>query len=361
MDAKLLENIYLRSVIDAMSDMVRVVTNEGRIALTNKAFDKKFADGQSTVGQRCYEVFHCPGRCDNCLAQEALEKDVPQQILRRLGKRVYSVTVSPLKDENGKSVATVEVFRDTTLEHNIKQNLLMQNAKMQKDLNLAHNLQQSLVKNVLPRIPGFRLSAGYFPCEAVSGDMYDVMQEGDKLILYIADVSGHGVMPSMLSVFFSRTVRTACSLGLMRPSEILQYTQKEFISLNLADSIYITGFIVVVDTRTGEFTYSNAGLSVEPLLYSGRTRELSMGAPPICRWFEAPEYRDASAILEPGGRLLLYSDGINGIQSDAEVKRKLCGFFEEEPFECDLFISQVKEELYQDPADDLTMLICERV
>jgi len=361
LDVKLLDNIYLRSVIDAMSDMVRVVTNEGRIALTNKAFDKKFSDGQSTVGQRCYEVFGNNCRCEYCLSQEALEKDVPQQILRRFNKRVYSVTVSPIKDERGKPVATVEVFRDTTLEHNIKQNLLMQNAKMQKDLNLAHNLQQSLVKNVLPRIFGYKLCAGYFPCEAVSGDMYDVMLEGDKLVLYIADVSGHGVMPSMLSVFFSRTVRTACSLGMMRPSEILQYTQKEFLSLNLADSIYITGFIVVLDTGTGEFTYSNAGLSVEPMLYSGVTRDLSMGAPPICRWFGSPEYRDASAKLEPGARLLLYSDGINGIQSDPEVKKRLYDLFEETPFESDVFIAKVKDELYQDPSDDLTILICERV
>lgn len=361
MDQNLLEEKYLLSMIDDMSDMVRVITKEGRVAYTNKSFDKKFGGGIKSVGERCYEVFGQDQRCDNCLAQEGFLRDAPQQVIRRYNKRIYSVMLSPLKDEEGKTLAMVEVFRDTTLEYNIKQNLLMQNAKMQKDLNLAHNLQQSLVKKVLPKIKGYKLNAAFYPCEAVSGDIYDCMVYDDKLVMYIADVSGHGVMPSMLSVFFSRTVRTACSLGMMKPNEIFKYTQKEFLSLNLADSIYITGFIVVLDTRTGEFYYSNAGLSVEPLIYDGTIHEISMGAPPISRWFKKPEFVNAKSRLEPGNRLLIYSDGINGIQGETGAKERLCELFGQQPFNSDKFISTVKSELYASPEDDLTILICERV
>jgi sigma-B regulation protein RsbU (phosphoserine phosphatase) len=359
-DDKLLNSGYLSSIIDAMNDMVRVITKEGRVALTNKAFDKKFAGSRATVGQRCYKVLHQDDECERCLAQEVFLYDVPQQLVRRYNKRVYSVTVSPLKDDEGKTVAAVEVFRDMTLDYNIKQNLLLQNAKMQKDLKLAHNLQQSLVKNILPEIDGYKLSAGFFPCEAVSGDIYDCILHNDKLLIYVADVSGHGVMPAMLSVFFSRTVRAACSLGLFRPAEILRYVQSEFMALDLSDSVYITGFLTIVDIKTGELTYANAGLPVEPILYDGKVNRLFMGAPPISRWFEQPDFKGESIRLKPGHRLLLYSDGIKGIQSEDEISDRFCDLFCETPFSGEQFIYNVRQELYTKPEDDLTLLICEK-
>lgn len=361
MDDKLLNSTYLSSIIDAMNDMVRVITKEGRVAMTNKAFDRKFAGNRMTAGQHCYKVLHQDQECERCLAQEVFMYDVPQQLVRRYNKRVYSVNVSPLKDEAGKTIAAVEVFRDMTLDYNIKQNLLLQNAKMQKDLKLAHNLQQSLVKNVLPNIDGYNLNAGFFPCEAVSGDIYDCMVFDDQILLYVADVSGHGVMPAMLSVFFSRTVRAACTMGLMSPAQIFSYVQKEFLSLDLADSIYITAFIVIIDMTTGEFTYSNAGLPVEPILYDGKPKQLFMGAPPICRWFKQSSFENASAKLEPGHRILLYSDGIKGIQSDDKIKSRFLELFSVPDFNCDKFITDVKQELYTKPEDDLTLLVCERL
>ena len=79
----------------------------------------------------------------------------------------------------------------------------MQNAKMQKDLQLARKLQEALVKGALPKVGGdYELTAGFFPCEAVGGDIYDCTVYDDKLVMYVADVSGHGVMPAMLAVFF---------------------------------------------------------------------------------------------------------------------------------------------------------------
>ncbi|MEG2189604.1 MAG: SpoIIE family protein phosphatase, partial [Christensenella sp.] len=158
----------------------------------------------------------------------------------------------PIMGKDAVPIAAVEVFRDITLDYNIKQNLLMQNAKMQKDLQLARKLQEALVQGALPKIGGddYELTAGFFPCEAVGGDIYDCTVYDDKLVMYVADVSGHGVMPAMLAVFFSRVVRAACVTGHFLPSEILDYAEKEYLELGLADSIYITAFITVVDLKT---------------------------------------------------------------------------------------------------------------
>ena len=66
------------------------------------------------------------------------------------------------------------------------------------------------MKGALPKVDEYELTAGFFPCEAVGGDIYDCTVYDDKLVIYVADVSGHGVMPAMLAVFFSRVVRAAC-------------------------------------------------------------------------------------------------------------------------------------------------------
>ncbi len=360
MGDKFLKVEYLESILNAMSDMVRIITKEGRVALTNKSYDRKMADGKNTLGERCYELFCQTDECDFCISQEVLSTGMTQQTTRKYNNRVYSVTVSPLKDLNGENIAAVEVFRDMTLDYNIKKNLLAQNAKMQKDLQMARSLQQALVRNILPAVPGYQLYSGFFPCEAVGGDIFDCITYGDKLVLYVADVSGHGVMPAMLAVFFSRAVRAACFNGKILPSEIFSEVQKEFMNLNLSDSIYITGFIVVLDKVTGDFHYSNAGLSVVPVLFDGEVHELYMSASPISRWFDNPVFEDAKGHMKAGARILIYSDGIYNIHSDETAKNRLYEMFCAEEFACDTFVSDVRRELHTRPEDDLTILVCHR-
>ena len=352
---------YLESIIDSMSDMVRVINKEGRVSFTNKSYDRKLATGKSSRGKRCFEIYDQITECDFCMSREVLQTGRTQQTTRKHNNRVYSVTASPIKDALGETVSVVETFRDMTLDYNIKQNLLSQNAKMQKDLQLARSLQQALVKNILPSAPGYEFYSGFFPCEAVGGDIFDCMQFGDKMVMYVADVSGHGVMPAMLSVFFSRVVRAACSLGKTLPSEIFSYVQNEFLRLNLVDSIYITGFLVMLDLQTNTFAYSNAGFSVVPVLFDGEIKELYMSSPPISRWFENPDYRDEFGEFNEGSRLLLYSDGIHNIHQDEDVKNRLYDLFSLEDFECDEFVGSVKRELHTRPEDDLTLFICRKL
>ncbi|MEF9990174.1 MAG: SpoIIE family protein phosphatase [Christensenellaceae bacterium] len=359
MNKELYNAEYISSIIDSMSDMVRVIDRDGTVVLTNKAFDKRMG---KTVGQRCYCAFSQDAECERCLSREAMEDGRNKYLTRKHNGRVYSVTVSALKNNAGQAVASVEVFRDISLEYNIKQNLLIQNAKMQKDLNLARKLQKALVKSRMPGINGVSVTAGFFPCEAVGGDIYDCALYGDKLVMYVADVCGHGVMPAMLAVFFSRVVRAACSMGKFLPSEILSYCQQEYLDLQLADTMYITAFIAVVDTKTKLVTYSNAGLSVSPIVFleGEKIRELYMPSNPLSNWFLETQFHDGSFELTDGMRFLIYSDGIDDIHCNESVKERLFELFSTENFEAKKFIAQVKSQLHASHEDDLTMLLCEK-
>ncbi|MEG2625257.1 MAG: SpoIIE family protein phosphatase [Christensenella sp.] len=349
---------YIESIINAMSDMMRVIATDGRVLMTNQAFDERFGCEE---GAQCYTPFHQDKRCEVCLSREAIATGEPRRLTRKLLGRVYSVNVSPIMGKDAVPIAAVEVFRDITLDYNIKQNLLMQNAKMQKDLQMARKLQEALVQGALPKIGGddYELTAGFFPCEAVGGDIYDCTVYDDKLVMYVADVSGHGVMPAMLAVFFSRVVRAACVTGHFLPSEILDYAEKEYLELGLADSIYITAFITVVDLKTNRAAYSNAGFSVMPVLYyAGNYEELYMPSHPLSDWFADTPYEDICFEFKQGMRMLIYTDGVDNIHSDPNVKGKLFELLGENDFNGEKFVAEVREKLHSKPEDDLTMLLC---
>lgn len=343
-----------------MSDMVRVISKDGKVLMTNHAFNERFGYEE---GMECFEVFHQKERCERCLSHEVIFSGRPARLTRKLSGGVYSVTVSPIFGNGEMPIAAVEVFRDITLDYNVRQNLMMENAKMQKDLQLARKLQEALVKGALPKIgdDDYRLTAGFFPCEAVGGDIYDCTVYDDKLVMYVADVSGHGVMPAMLSVFFSRVVRTACLTGNFLPSEILNYAEKEYLTLGLTDSIYITAFVTVIDLKTNRAAYSNAGLSVMPVLYhAGNYEELYMPSHPLCDWFLEKPYQDGFFEFKPGMRMLIYSDGVDDIHSDPKVKERLFELLGKEDFSSKKFIDKVRQELHSNPEDDLTILLCEK-
>lgn len=214
---------------------------------------------------------------------------------------------------------------------------------------------------VTPEVAGYELAAEYRPCERVGGDMFDCILHGDKLVMYVADVSGHGVAASMLSIFFSRSVATACKLGLDTPKEILDYVQREFTELQVRDDMYITGFLVVLDIPSGELLFSNAGLSVAPIIaHQGKTRELFMGAMPISLWASDQTYKQKEERLEPGDRLLLFSDGIPEVQMDEKVQKQFYDLFGADPFSANEFFYKVRRDFITRKQDDLTMLVLVR-
>lgn len=359
MGTSLTETKYLTSFIDAMGDMVRVVTADGRVLLTNLAFKQVMGDKPNEI---CYSALGLEKKCPGCLTKNVLKSGLVQKQTRKIENRIYSVTASPLMGGDGKPVAVIEAFRDITIDFQLKQELMRSNTKMQNDLELARRLQFSLVRHDFDDIKGARITAGFYPCEAVGGDIYDCFEIDGKLILYVSDVSGHGVMPAMLAVFVARTIRQICDLGELTPDGILRRLQSQFDELDIDESIYITAFIIVLDIAAGEFLYANAGLSVAPLLYDDECLvELFMPSQPVCRWFEKSEFSSEKAFLHPGGRILLYTDGIYAASENKTSFKRICEKFTSPGFIGEAFIQKIRGNLQKQLKDDLTLLVCERL
>ncbi len=175
---------------------------------------------------------------------------------------------------------------------------------------IAAELQRSLLPASTPR--GERLDVGTYYVAGVEGtqaggDWYDVIDLGDgRSALVIGDVMGRGVRAAAVMGQLRATVRAYARLDLS-PAALLGLLDAAV--RDVSDSTIVTCVYGICDTRTGRFTYGNAG-HLPPLLSvpGSPTRRLVSGDPPL----GSGSYRGSVETVDipPGARLTLYTDGL---------------------------------------------------
>jgi len=70
--------------------------------------------------------------------------------------------------------------------------------RVHAEMELAREIHRVLVPKLETKIGDFEFYGCSLPSGVVGGDLIDLVQNGDKWIAYIADVSGHGVAPGVL-------------------------------------------------------------------------------------------------------------------------------------------------------------------
>ncbi len=349
--------VFSDVVLDEIPDMVRVIMDDGQVIYVNKAFKEHFHDD---VGQVCHKMPGSYRQCSDCMALKCISDQRRYSVISQAHGRVYSVSFGPV--EIGDVVCAIEIFTDITKEQKLKDKLMTANSRMMKDLEIARSLQLSILRHNLPEIDGYRFCAEFLPCEALGGDMYDCFLTRDgRVIMYIADVSGHGVMPAMLTVYLRQEMFAQCKVPGISPGQVLRNIQVSFEELNTEESIYITVFVIVMDPVTGAYTYANAGHSVPPLIAGhGRVKELFLPGTPICRWVFSAHRDEAEGVLEKGERLFLYTDGLDGIHTGQATSQKLNEILLGDVLCGEKLLGEIKKNFARTKADDVTMLLCER-
>lgn len=297
---------FIEHIINGMYDWVRVLDTNDTIIFANEAMSK--ALGGNLLGSKCYKALNKDSPCENCISRKAVFEGVSHQKEEIINGRIFSVMSSPIRDDTGKVIACVEVLHDITDMKNLQQKIVEQNRKLQSDLNIARKLQCSLLPKQLFS-SNFEYSYIYKPCETLGGDYLDIFKiDENHTGIYIADVSGHGVAASMLTVF----LRSSINKSTLSPAEALTNLFHDFNRDYRDQDLYITVFYAIVDIKNYSISYSNAGHNVSPVLFnpSGKFELLRVPGIPISNWLEEPSYKDATIKLEKGDRLFMYTDGI---------------------------------------------------
>jgi phosphoserine phosphatase RsbU/P len=350
---------FFPNLLDSMTDLVRVIDKSNVVIYENSAFKNVFKD---TYGKKCYKTICENSFCPDCpfyksVNSKTTEKHFGDIVIKG---RIYSVALSSLNDENG-VIAIVEVFRDITSEHNIKEKIIGSNKKMVKEIELAKSLQLSILRDKLPDIKGYKFSSIFLPCETLGGDMYDCFKISEnEVAMYIADVSGHGVMAAMLTVYLRQEIFSQFKTKKMI-DQVLKGVQESFLEMNIESSVYITVFMIVLDIKTGLFKFVNAGHSVAPIIFDGdKVSEIFSPGNPISSWFETPVFTVKDSKLKKGGKLLLFTDGLDEIHTGTATLEGLKKLVDQKKVLGERLLDKIIKKYASFSEDDITLLIAER-
>lgn len=198
----------------------------------------------------------------------------------------------------------------TALERALLLDEARQAHRLQVSVEMGRSIQTSFLPDRLPEIAGYEVAAWWEPAEAVSGDYYDLVQLPDgRQGLVVADVSGHGVGPSLIMASI-RAMLHVVTRTYSEPDRILSLLA-ETIAPDLQDGRFITMLIVALDPRTHRIEFANAGHA--PALYfersTGRCRELESTSLPLGFLEDSPIPLGEPVKMAPGDLLLLATDG----------------------------------------------------
>ncbi len=276
--------------------------------------------------------------------------------------------------------AMIAVWHDLTELKEKEQHLRLANQKMKNDLNAAAAIQRSLLPLSSPFFKGVRASWIFKPCEELGGDRLNIfLLDKKRLGFYVLDVTGHGVVASLLSVAASQFLSPYSETSFVRspaskqkfsaasPSEVANKLNRHFTSMPEFLQIF-TFFYGILSVESLEFHYTCAGHPLPILVTLGNAPQMIEGAgiPIGVDWnFKFEEFR---LKFNRGDRLYLYSDGI------IEAKNKQRELFSRERFLG--ILDQTRREALpaslekivagteswcqpQMPDDDVTLLACE--
>ncbi len=252
--------------------------------------------------------------------------------------------------------------------HRINKRLQQAYQQIDQELELAQRIQSSFLPQTLPEIPRVHFGVHYLLCGRVGGDFYDVFRLDEKHVgLYVADAMGHGVPASLLTIYVKKGVRAKEVFGkqyrLVPPGEVLTRLNKDLVDQQLSESPFITMVYVLFNHVEGTITFSRAGHPYP--LYVPASGPLQLWQQEgLLLGIAETEFRERSCTLQPGDKVLLYSDGIDQASSNGlapGVNQLLEHANRHRALPVREFIQAVARDLFDGKAqpDDLTLLALE--
>lgn len=337
----------LSQLMANISDNIYFKDSEGRIVFLNSAGARwyGFESPKEVIGKTDFELFseeHAAAASSDeqrIMATGEPIIGIEERETRRGGSTTWaSTTKMPLRDDDGRIVGTFGISRDITARKEQELTIRRLKEQMESELQLAREIQRSFLE---PQEVWFPESATgsfrslhvvheYRPSGPVGGDFYCLLPLSETCVgLFIADVMGHGVAAALMVSALNAVVRNE-SARFAAPPEFLEKLNtrlRSFIANN-ESADFITAFYMIVDTTDGSVRYSNAGHNAPVVLRAGSSEPRALCPRsairgPALMLFPDASFKFGEDKLNPGDRLLLFTDGLTEMPSSKGSEEEL--------------------------------------
>ena len=194
--------------------------------------------------------------------------------------------------------------------HRLKQEVERKKDALEDELEVVSKVQRRLLPKKLPEIAGLKLAVHYETSLYAGGDYYDITRVADSQWGFlVADAEGHSapaaVMMAMTCALFRSYPEPPAD-----PGELLFFLNQHLCKV--ADPSFVTALYVVYDAERRRLKIARAG-HPHPMIYRSAEKKaleykcggvFPMGVDP---YDQVPV---TEAELQPGDRILMYTDGI---------------------------------------------------
>ena len=198
--------------------------------------------------------------------------------------------------------------------------------RMDSELAAARAIQESSLPRSFPPFPeqtSFDIYASMHAAREVGGDFYDFFlvegkgtDGGDLLVFLIADVSGKGVPASLFMMKTKTLIRESIMRHVEEGGDTVFETVNKVLASDNGAFMFVTLWAAMLDCVTGDLYYINAGHNPPLLCHDGEWVSLRdrSGIPLGMR--PNVTYELFSCSLQPGDRLVTYTDGVTEARSE---------------------------------------------
>jgi phosphoserine phosphatase RsbU/P len=296
-------------------------TLDGTIVRVNRTFEamtglargelvekSRFQELLSRGGQIYFETHLAP-----LLRMQGAIREIAVEIVRADGSALSALVNSVLwRDEDGEPAGVRTTVFDATDRRTYEQELL---AAREREHEVALHLQRSMLPDALPPLSPLEVGVAYRSGEtalAVGGDWYDAfwVEEGKRILLVVGDVVGRG-LAAAAAMGQLRSATRAIALDAPRPATLLEAL--DLLAGRHGFGRWSTVVCAEVDVQAHTMTFGCAGHPPPVVARPDARPAAAWGgrSAPLDGYIGEPPRRDEETIaLEPGTRVVLYTDGL---------------------------------------------------
>jgi len=318
-------SVRLAAIVDSSDDAIIGKAVDGTIASWNKGAEKIFGYTEKEMVGRPIGTLVPPENLgevllvhDKIRRGEHIEHFETVRT-RKDGERIcMSLTYSPVMDGQGRIVAISTIGRDIT-ERKKMQRLLLDSARINRELEIAKEIQQSFLSECPLQLPGLHMACCCVPAAHVGGDYYDFFTpEGGLVDLVIADITGHSVGSALLMTETRSVLHAKVSAG-RSPGNLLAAVNDLLHNDLWRAELQLSMFYARLDIENQTLVYANAGHN-RPFLYRAKDAVLEeLDADGLLMGVkQGVPFEEKTVGVAAGDILLMYTDGVTEAQNAQE-------------------------------------------
>ncbi len=164
-----------------------------------------------------------------------------------------------IKIEGPKEIGEIaRAFNEITAKFREAQKNVVEQERLQKEMQVAQEIQHTLLPKHVPKIGGYDIASCYKAAKEVGGDYYDFVRvDDDTLGVVVADVSGKGV-PGSLVMTMIRTALRMEARGNYSAAEVMA-RMNDFVTEDMTKGMFVTIFYAILDSKNRIISYASAG------------------------------------------------------------------------------------------------------